>query len=221
MGLRRRALAWLVLASVTGCDKPPSPSDQVAPVDLPPPPPPVECRPPPPGELVAEWTGPERCPISVALSGGMLRLEDRSMKRPVVATAAAPTCVVAACRYEGVSTELGPMLVVTEPGAQSEIPTSAMLGVVAEDTLVFVDLWAGAGQPVIEDDTAIGPSHGLVAMRCGDELGLFGRARVPSLGHLQVPPDLAAREGRMALRRGATVRPADASGCVAIALPLP
>ncbi len=222
MHLRRRALAWWVLASpVVGCDKPPVPSDPVVPVDEPPPPPPPECRAAPPGELLAEWIGPERCPISVTLAGGILRLEDRSMTRPLVATGPEPTCVSATCRYEGVTTELGPMLVVTEPGAQSEIPTAAMLGVVAGDTLVFVDLWAGAGAPVVEDDTALGPSHGLTAMRCGDELGLFARARVPSLGHLQVPPELAVREGRMALRRGATVRPADAKGCSAIELPLP
>lgn len=212
--------ASLALAvSSIGCEKPPVAAEQAAPVE--PPPPPPECRPSPRGDMVAQWVGPDRCPIAVVANGEALTLESLALAATPAATGAAPTCRVAACRYEGVNTELGPMLVVTEPGAESEVPTSAFLGVVTGTQLVFVDLWAGAGGSVSEDATAVGPAHALTPMQCGAELGLFARPRVPGMEHLPVPPTLVAREGRMTLRGDATIRPGAATGCSALPVPVP
>jgi hypothetical protein len=214
------SLAASLAMSSIGCEKPPVAAEQAAPVE-PPPPPPPECRPAPLGDVVAQWVGPDRCPIAVVASAATLTLESLALAPRPAASGAAPTCRVAACRYEGVNTELGPMLVVTEPGAESEVPTAAFLGVVTGTQLVFVDLWAGAGGSVSEDATAVGPAHALTPMQCGAELGLFARPRVSGMENLPVPPTLVARQGRMSLRGDATIRPGVANGCRSLTVPLP
>jgi hypothetical protein len=218
---RRHAVAILL---ATACEKPPSPSEQEAPAPAPAPPP--ECRRAPPGDQVAHWIAPDGCPIVVLATATTVRIESLALEPTMVAASGpVPECRVAACRYEGVSTELGPMLVATEPGPQSEVPTSVFLGVVAGDAIVFVDLWDGAGPSVEEDETLVGPTHALVPMRCGTELGMFARSRVPGTTQLAVPDTLAARQGLMKLGQGGgTIRaspPGSDVGCTPIAVPLP
>lgn len=178
--------------------------------------------------MVAQWTARDGCPIAVRAVAGALQLESLALAPSPPVVGPAPTCRVAGCRYEGVDTELGPMLIATEPGAQSEVPTAVFLGVVAGGRLVFVDLWAGAGPAVIEDSTAVGPAHALAPLRCGDDLGLFARPRVPGMEHLAVPPTLAEREGILALGvapgvtdEAVTLRPGASTGCRPLAVPLP
>lgn len=218
--LRRPALA-VVLA--IACEKPPSTSDQETPTPAVAPPP--ECRPAPPGDQVAHWIAPDGCPVVVLATATTLHIESLAKGPTLAASGPIPECRVAACRYEGVSTELGPMLVATEPGPQSEIPTAVFLGVVAGDAIVFVDLWEGAGPAVEEDETLVGPTHALVPMRCGAELGLFARSRVPGTTQLAIPDALAARQGRMTLAKGGgTIRatpPGSDVGCTPLDVPLP
>ncbi len=216
--VRRHALTLVI--AVAACEKPPAPSEQETPVAAPAPPP--ECKPPPVGDQVAHWIAPDGCPLVVVASGTTLRIDSLSLAPTIAATGSAPECRVAACRYEGVNTELGPMLVVTEPGPQSEVPTAVFLGVVAGAQLLFVDLWAGAGAPVEEDATLVGPAHALVPMRCGAALGLFAKARLPGTDQLAVPEALASRQGLMDLGRGGgAIRPGSAVDCTPLDVPLP
>ena len=214
----------LVFAIVTvGCEKPPAPSEQETPVPVPAPPP--ECRRAPVGDQVAHWIAPDGCPLVVVATATTLRIESLALTPTITASGPVPECRVAACRYEGVSTDLGPMLVATEPGPQSEVPTAVFLGVIAGDALVFVDLWQGGGPSVEEDETLIGPTHALVPMRCGSALGLFARSRVPGTTELAVPDALAVRQGLMEMRKGGgTIRPAPSSadvGCTPLGVSLP
>ncbi len=212
-----RLLAFIVLC---GCEKPLVPTEQELPAPTLPPPP--ACQPVPTGDVVAQWTGPDRCPLIVLAVANTLQLRSLGLTSELAAVGTAPECRVASCRYEGVNTELGPMLIATEPAAPSEVPAAVFLGVVAGAQLVFIDLWAGAGPSVQEDSTAVGPAQALAPQRCGAQLGLFAQPRVPGIAPLQIPPALAQREGVMTLDRdGGTLRPGRIPGCRPLDVPLP
>jgi len=156
------------------------------------------------------------------LEKGELRLTSLDLEPPAEVRGAPPTCLHASCRYEGVHTALGPMLIAIEPTAESEVPRTVFLGVVVRATeLVFVDLWAAAGPAVIEDSTALGPAHALTPMKCGDDLGLFARARLPIGETTEPTPELRGREGILALKSSAATRPGTHDGCTPLELPLP
>jgi hypothetical protein len=205
---------------VAACAQPtPTPPEQhpTAPAG---PPAPV-CRDAPQGEIVARFAG-EPCPWVAVLDEDELRLSSLDLEPPAEARGAPPTCLHASCRYEGMQTPLGPMLIAIEPTAESEVPRTVFLGVVVRSTeLVFVDLWAAAGPAVIEDSTALGPAHALLPMKCGDTLGLFARARLPIGETTEPPPELRGREGIIALKSSAATRPGTHDGCTPLALPLP
>jgi hypothetical protein len=215
---RRLACAAIVL--VLGCPQPTTAPPEQAPTPPAGPPPPV-CKDPPAGEIVARFPG-ARCPWVVAAGGDELRLSSLDLEPPPDVRGAPPTCVHASCRYEGVDTALGPMIVAVEPTAESEVPRTVFLGVVVRGReLVFFDLWAAAGPAVIEDSTALGPAHALTPMKCGAELGLFARARMPIGETTEPPPELRSREGIVALSSSAATRPGKQDGCTPLALPLP
>lgn len=196
-------------------------------------PPPPECRALPRGEVLAQWTAPDRCSWVVTTIAEGVRLESLSLEPPPPVQGPAPQCRVAGCRYEGVDTEVGPVLVVTEPSAESDVPSAVFVGVVAGGRLAFIDLWAGAGAPVREDATIVGPAFALEPRKCAGGVGFIATARV--VGSIDVPPPtLVARQGVLALDRPPVLtapaegEPADVqlsptvpAGCTSLHLPLP
>lgn len=231
----RRALAVGSLFVVVACERRPAADESGSPPDVPVivEPPPPECRPTPRGEVLAQWIAPDRCSWVVTAIAGGVRLESLSLQPPPAVEGPAPTCKVAACRYEGIDTDLGPMLVVTEPSAESDVPVSVFVGVVAGGTIAFVDLWAGAGAPVREDATLVGPAFALEPRKCSGGVGFVVAPRVQ--GTLDAPPpSLVARQGVLALDRpplfAAAIEgePAQVqlaasvpNGCATLQLPLP
>lgn len=228
------ARGMLLLVWVSACERRPAAAESGslpdAPVVVEPPP---ECRPLPSGEVLAQWIAPDRCSwVLTAIAGGV-HLESLSLTAGPAAEGPAPQCRVAACRYEGVDTEVGPVLIVTEPSAESEVPSSVFVGVVAGGRLAFVDLWAGAGAPVREDATLVGPVFALEPRQCSGGVGFVVAPRVA--GTIEAPPpSLTARQGVLALDRPPVFAAAiegeppqlllDAAvpnGCRAMHLPLP
>ncbi len=114
-------------------------------------------------------------------------------------------------------------MIVTEPGAQSEVPLGVQLGIVVGGThLDFIDLWAAAGPVVSEDSTDLGPAHALVPMRCAGQLALVAAPRLSAGEGVPPPPTLEARAGRI-VREAATLSlaPVDPATCERMHLPLP
>lgn len=184
-------------------------------------PPPALCGSAPAGERVAQFAG-ARCPWVVLSDSDQLRVASLDLEPPPEAIGARPACRHASCRYEGVHTPLGPMIIATEPTAESEVPRTVFVGVVVRSTeLVFIDLWAAAGAAVIEDSTVLGPAHALRPMKCGANLGLFARARLPIGETIEPPAELRAREGVLELYSSASTKPGSEIGCTPLDLPLP
>jgi len=175
----------------------------------------------PEGERLAQFAGAS-CPWVLVRAGEGVKLASLDIAAPPDASGEPPACLHASCRYEGADTPLGPMVIATEPAAESEVPRTVFLGVVVRQTeLVFVDLWAAAGPAVVEDSTALGPAHALAPMKCGDDLGLFARARLPIGETTEPPSELRAREGILELRTSDTPKPGKHDGCTPLDLPLP
>lgn len=214
------ASAVVASALVLACAQPTSAPPEQGPAPPTGPPPPT-CRAVPEGERVAQFAAAS-CPWVLVKQGESLRLVSLDIAAPPDATGDPPACLHASCRYEGVDTPLGPMVIATEPAAQSEVPRTVFLGVVVRQTeLVFVDLWAAAGPAVIEDSTALGPAHALAPMKCKDDLGLFARARLPIGETTEPPAELRAREGILELRASTATKPGTHDGCTPLELPLP
>lgn len=155
-----------------------------------------------------------------AEEAGRLALVDLDVEGAEPAIGEMPSaCGERHCVYDGLHTEVGPIIMVTIVGADSEMPQSVQLGVVSAQTLVFVDLWEGAGTPVVTDLTAVGPAHCLAPFVCGDRLGVFAVPRLDVGQGLEPPPSLQARQGLLA--EGGVVEAAERAGCVAIDVPLP
>lgn len=218
-GARGCGLALAAHAFVLACAQPAQPPPEPGPA-APSSPPAPDCCEPPPGEIVARFGEP--CPWVVVVERGELHMTSLALDAKGDVRGAPPSCMHASCRYEGVETALGPMLVATEPTAESEVPRTVFVGVVVRKTeLVFVDLWAAAGPAVTEDSTALGPAHALVPMKCGDALGLFARARLPVGESTEPPAELRTREGILPLASSAATRPGTQDGCTPLDLPLP
>ena len=213
-------LAALALTTLGVCSQQPSQLEHVHTTPMTPPPP--KCRAMPAGEALAEWPAGE-CPLVLLRDREGVRLESLAEAPARPSRGQPPQCRVAQCRYEGVQTPLGPMIIASEPGAESEVPVAVYLGFVAAGgQIAFVDLWAGAGDMVVEDSTTLGPAHALVPMQCGRELGLFAGARLPAGEAVEPPPELRAREGRVAIEAGEVEpKPGAADGCTPLTLPLP
>jgi hypothetical protein len=131
-------------------------------------------------------------------------------------------CLEERCVFEGAQTRLGPLVVALQRSGASEMPAGVYLGVLDDDHLRFVDLWAGAGEPVHGDATELGPAFALAPHACHDVLALFVEPRFAIAGQGEPPSELRAREGGIAFE-GSTLRATavERDGCVALDLALP
>jgi hypothetical protein len=212
----RRAVA--VALALGGCPQPPP----AEPVPTPSPPPPSPCREHDDPAALATFAG-ARCPWLLRVDSGRLVLGSLDPDPLPEVSGALPECGPVPCTFDGAETSLGPMVVASVPSAHSEMPARVHLGVVAPTkTLVFVDLWAGAGETVMSDSTPLGPALALAPFDCRGELGLFAVPRLDIDRELEPPAELRAREGLYALDGPEpVVAPIDRAGCKRLDVPLP
>jgi hypothetical protein len=131
-------------------------------------------------------------------------------------------CLEDRCRFEGATTELGPLVLAIVRSPASEMAAGVHLGVVADGTLRFVDLWAGAGDPVESDATEVGPAFALAPYACSGRLALFTSPRFEIAGQAEPPRELSRREGIVAFGDDdARAEPRTRDGCTALDLDLP
>jgi hypothetical protein len=180
------------------------------------------CRPPGDVEPVLSFPG-SRCDWLLIRDSSGVRL--RSLEADADADRAGvlpERCLEDRCVFEGAQTRLGPLVVAFERSATSEMPAGVYLGVLDDDRLRFVDLWAGAGEPVHGDATELGPAFALAPHACHDVLALFVEPRFAIAGQDEPPAELRAREGGIAFE-GSTLRATsvEREGCVALDLALP
>lgn len=91
------------------------------------------------------------------------------------------------CELSGVTDELGPIVLASVRGPESEMPTQVYLGWVDGEQLVFAETWYGL--PSVLDHTRIGPPWVLAAYDCAGELMLLPTPRLPEADH-ETPPEL-------------------------------
>ncbi|PCC71182.1 hypothetical protein SAMN02745121_04854 [Nannocystis exedens] len=137
------------------------------------------------------------------------------------------------CRWSGVVTPVGPILLAVRPSADSELAAEAWLGAgmppsprvdVEPAPVVFTPLWFG--QPGFGDSTLQGPPWALAPRLCGRSLVLLPTPRLPGAGVEEPPPALVRAAGIYAAAGGELLRqdapvPADMSNCTAVPLELP
>ncbi|MDC0673783.1 hypothetical protein [Nannocystis radixulma] len=252
MSLRRATFA-VALACNPPASSEPAP---VAPVEAAPPEP--TCEEPPPGTLA--WL-PELPPPRPELPSGALRappadLPDRTCPwvlfekdgelavRPLGRGEAAPAHVRAPvpvmppagcrpCRWAGVVTVLGPILLAVRPSADSELAAEAWIGAgmppsprvdIEPAPLVFAPLWFG--QSGLGDSTLQGPPWALAPRLCDRSLVLVPAARLPGAGAEEPPPALVRAAGVYAAAGAELLRqdmpvPSDMSNCTGLPLELP
>lgn len=85
------------------------------------------------------------------------------------------------CELWGIADKLGPIMIASVRGPESEMPIQVFLGWVDEERLVFAETWYGL--PSVVDHTRIGPPWALAAFDCGGELLLLPTPRLPEAGH--------------------------------------
>lgn len=137
------------------------------------------------------------------------------------------------CRYTGVLTPLGPLVLAVRPAADSELAAAAWIGagmppsprVDAEPApLVFAPLWFG--QPGLGDSTQQGPPWALAPHLCGRALVLLPAPRLAGARVEEPPPALVRAAGVYAAAGGELLRqdvpvPSDMSNCTRILIELP
>lgn len=137
------------------------------------------------------------------------------------------------CRWSGVVTPAGPILLAVRPSADSELAAEAWLGAgmppsprvdVEPAPVVFTSLWFG--QPGFGDSTLQGPPWALAPRLCGRSLVLLPTPRLPGAGVEEPPPALVRAAGVYAAAGGELLRqdtpvPSDMSICTAVPLELP
>jgi hypothetical protein len=84
------------------------------------------------------------------------------------------------CELSGTADTLGPIMIASVRGTESEMPTQVYVGWVDGARLVFVETWYGL--PSVVDHTRIGPPWALAAFDCGGELFLLPAPRLPEAG---------------------------------------
>jgi hypothetical protein len=127
----------------------------------------------------------EGCGLMLELDGARLRVRPRPTiagpaKTEVVAEGPAPErCgeALELCELEGVADPLGPIVIASERGPESEVPVQVHLGWVADERLVFVETWYGL--PSVVDHTRVGPPWVLAPHDCDGELVLLPAPRLP------------------------------------------
>ncbi|MDC0722537.1 hypothetical protein [Nannocystis bainbridge] len=144
-----------------------------------------------------------------------------------------PPAACRPCRWSGVVTPVGPILLAVRPSADSELAAEAWIGAgmppsprvdVEPAPLVFAPLWFG--QPGFGDSTLQGPAWALAPRLCGRELVLLPTPRLPGAGAEEPPPALVRAAGVYAAAGSELLRqdvpiPSDMSNCTAIPLELP
>lgn len=85
------------------------------------------------------------------------------------------------CELSGIADALGPILIASVRGPESEMPIQVYVGWVEGERLLFVETWYGL--PSVVDHTRIGPPWALAAFDCGGELMLLPAARLPEAAH--------------------------------------
>jgi hypothetical protein len=85
------------------------------------------------------------------------------------------------CELSGVTDKLGPLVLASVRGPESEMPIQIYLGWIDGERLLFVETWYGL--PSVVDHTRIGPPWALAAFDCAGELLLLPAPRLPEAGH--------------------------------------
>jgi hypothetical protein len=109
------------------------------------------------------------------------------------------------CELSGVTDKLGPVLLASVRGPESEMPTQVYLGWIDGERLVFAETWYGL--PSVVDHTRIGPPWVLGPYDCAGELTLLPSPRLPEAGHEAPPPMLLAFAGRWEIDGQGLARP--------------
>lgn len=81
------------------------------------------------------------------------------------------------CELWGSEDELGPIMLASVRGPESEMPIQVFFGWVEGERLLFVETWYGL--PSVVDHTRIGPPWALAAFDCDGELLLLPSPRLP------------------------------------------
>lgn len=212
------------LAAVLAACNPPA--REVAPAA---PPPAVaaapECAPPPPAALA--YLSDATCPwVLVPGDSAEMALRATDMVAPRALVVSLPEgCAADNCRFSGVVTAVGPMLLAVRSDPASELPDAAYLGAaLGGGTIRFAPLWFG--RTVVGDSTALGPSHALAPWLCGDALVLAVAGRLAEAAS-EEPPDALRRAAGVyevageELRRSDRPVPEDMKRCTRVALDLP
>ena len=186
---------------------------QTADADPPPPP----CKKASAAEALAVFDG-GRCGWQLTASGTEVTLVSLEPDNtPPPATGQLPeVCARGACDIVGREVALGPLLQLQVRSPYSEMPAGVWLGWVDGKALRFVDLWEGAGDPVVDQGTPIGPAFALEPVRCGESLGFAVGRRLPH-GEGDPPDALQERAGIY----GDTRSDLPSAGCTPVAWTMP
>jgi hypothetical protein len=161
------------------------------------------------------------CPWLLSRDESLLELQSLDLDAPPPYEGELPAvCATRPCDWAGRTTSIGPLVLAMQRSPASEVAAGVSLGFVGADgRLAFVDLWEGAGDPVFDEGTELGPAHGLAPFDCAGKLGLFAAARTDAGTTVQPVPSLRAREG--VYTDASTKRDVDRSRCTAIDWSMP
>jgi hypothetical protein len=129
------------------------------------------------------------------------------------------------CELTGIVDTLGPIMLVSVRGHESEMPSQVFLGWVDGERLLFVETWYGL--PSVVDHTRIGPPWALAAFECGGELLLLPAPRLPEADHEAPSALLRELAGRWRVDDAGVPQPpeqastVDPSSCRAVFAELP
>lgn len=126
----------------------------------------------------------------------------------ILARGEAPTAcgeALASCELSGVADKLGPIVLASVRGPESEMPIQVYVGWIERERLVFVETWYGL--PSVVDHTRIGPPWVLAAFDCSGELTLLPSPRLPEAEHEAPPAMLRAFAGRWRVDEAGVAQP--------------
>lgn len=212
--------AGAALASVILACGPPATVERVAdpPRDSAPPAP--SCEAAPDGALAVLSSA--TCPWMLVPDGSGAQLRPAEAGARPLRVEAPAEC--RPCRYAGVVTAAGPVVLATRASATSELAAAAWIGAADGSVLAFAPLWLD--RPALGDSTFQGPPYALAPHVCGASLVLWPEARLPGARGEEPSPALVRARGAYAVRGGELVRlqddvPGDMSGCTRVPIELP
>jgi hypothetical protein len=85
------------------------------------------------------------------------------------------------CELWGIADALGPVMLASVRGSESEMPIQVYVGWVDGERLLFVETWYGL--PSVVDHTRVGPPWALAPFDCANDLLLLPAPRLPEAGH--------------------------------------